>query len=596
MSENIICPNCQKAFKVDGSSYDEIINQVRDKLFNQQIEEIRNQADVEKTKDLVLQQTKFDSALEQLKKEHTSTDTLLKANHLAEIEKLQWEKNAEIESLKKEMDATQKQNAQAVKDAVNEIDVEKQQLMVDLDKLRTELSNTAQVMQAQHAAEIEKLSAKNNADLQSLQTALESQKKAQEQAIKDALTEVQIEKNTLQSKIELLENKSLADANLAKSDFKNELEKHSLAKDAEIQALKNEFQTHSLKLERDINDLQNQNLTEKNALLALVEKSKETAKNEKTLLEANHQNEMNTVATTKDKEIQKLLSEKYASDNSHQLALKAQQELYETQLKDRDDAIERLRDMKAKLSTKMVGETLEAHCQNAFDQIRHMAFPHAFFGKDNDASTGSKGDFIFRDIQPDSKIETISIMFEMKNESDESKNKKKNADFFKELDKDRREKNCEYAVLVSLLEPESELYSGITDVSHHYEKMYVIRPQFFIPLISLLRNAALKSLEYKNEIEQIRNANIDITNFESDIENFKIIFGKHYKNAANRFADAIKTIDDSIMKLTKTKEHLLNSENHLRLANNKAEDLSIKKLTKNNPTMQRKFDALNEDN
>ncbi len=275
-----------------------------------------------------------------------------------------------------------------------------------------------------------------------------------------------------------------------------------------------------------------------------------------------------------------------------QVSEQALEDKYQTQIRDRDDAIERLKDMKAKLSTKMVGETLEQHCEIEFAKIRATAFPHAYFEKDNDASSGSKGDYIFRDLD-ESGVESVSIMFEMKNESDTTKTKKKNEDFFAELDKDRREKNCEYAILVSLLEPDSELYnSGIVDVSHRYPKMYVIRPQFFIPMITLLKNAAQSALEYKTELALVKSQNIDVTNFENDLETFKTAFSKNYDLASRKFHDAIKQIDDAIKDLQKAKESLLGSERQLRLANDKANDVTIKRLTRNNPTMAQKFKEL----
>ncbi|MDA1008875.1 MAG: DUF2130 domain-containing protein [Planctomycetota bacterium] len=278
-----------------------------------------------------------------------------------------------------------------------------------------------------------------------------------------------------------------------------------------------------------------------------------------------------------------------------QLAEKSLKDKYETQIKDRDDSIERLRDMKARLSTKMVGETLEQHCAIEFNRIRAMAFPNAAFDKDNDARAGSKGDYIFRDSD-EADTEIISIMFEMKNENDETATKKKNEDFLKELDKDRNEKNCEYAVLVSLLEPDSELYnSGIVDVSHRYRKMYVVRPQFFIPIISLLRNAALNSLKYKKELALVKEQNIDITNFGNKLQEFKTDFARNYELASKKFKTAIEEIDKTIDHLQKTKDALLGSENNLRLANSKADDLSVKKLTRDNPTMAAKFAELKSD-
>ena len=262
---------------------------------------------------------------------------------------------------------------------------------------------------------------------------------------------------------------------------------------------------------------------------------------------------------------------------------------YESALKLKEEENERLKDLKSKLSTKMVGETLEQHCQTEFNRIRAAAFPHAYFEKDNDARTGSKGDYIFRELD-EAGNEIVSIMFEMKNENETTATKHKNEDFFKELDKDRREKNCEYAILVSLLESDSELYNtGIVDVSYRYEKMYVIRPQFFIPIITLLRNAALSSLQYKQELAVVRSQNIDITHFEENMEKFKVGFARNYDLASRKFKTAIDEIDKTINSLQKTKDALLSSENNLRLANNKAEELTIKRLTRGNPTMVQKF-------
>lgn len=292
----------------------------------------------------------------------------------------------------------------------------------------------------------------------------------------------------------------------------------------------------------------------------------------------------NTIKTKElEKELlEKSLTEKFTAD------LRTKEEI----IKLKDEELAFRIDMKKKLSTKMIGESLEIHCENEFNKLRSTAFPTAYFEKDNDARTGSKGDYIYRELDPEGN-EIISIMFEMKNEGDETVTKKRNEDFFKELDKDRTEKKCEYAILVSLLESESELYnSGIVDVSYRYEKMYVIRPQFFIPIITLLRNAAMNSLEFKKQLAFEKRQTIDITNFEESINEFKLGFSKNYQNASKKFHEAIDNIDKSIAQLQKTKDALLSSENHLRLANNKAEDLTIKKLTKGNPTMQEKFNNL----
>jgi len=278
-----------------------------------------------------------------------------------------------------------------------------------------------------------------------------------------------------------------------------------------------------------------------------------------------------------------------------QLSEKSIQEKYEVQIKDRDDMIERLRDLKSRLSTKMLGETLEQHCETEFNRIRATAFPRAYFEKDNDARNGSKGDYIFRDFDENG-TEIVSIMFEMKNEADRTATKSKNEDFLKELDKDRIEKGCEYAVLVSVLEPDNEFYNtGIVDVLHRFPKMYVVRPQFFMTIITLLRNAAMNSLKYKEELAIVKAQNIDVTNFENELDSFKVAFGRNYDLASKRFQTAIDEIDKSIDHLQKTKEALLGTDRNLRLANDKAQEVTIKKLTKGNPTMSAKFAELKND-
>ena len=268
---------------------------------------------------------------------------------------------------------------------------------------------------------------------------------------------------------------------------------------------------------------------------------------------------------------------------------------YESELKSKEEMIAYYKDMKAKLSTKMVGETLELHCETEFNRLRATAFQNAYFEKDNDASSGSKGDYIYKESDQYGN-EIISIMFEMKNEDDQTATKKKNEDFLKELDKDRNQKSCEYAVLVSLLEADNELYNtGIVDVSHKFKKMYVIRPQFFIPMITLLRNAALNSMQYKSELAVVKAQNIDVTNFESQLNDFRDSFGRNFRLASDKFKTAIESIDKSINQLQKTKENLLRSEDNLRIANNKADELTVKKLTRDNPTMKAKFDELKND-
>lgn len=446
----IICPHCKKAFKIDEAGYADILKQVRDHEFEQQLHE----------------------RLELAEKEKTNAVELAKEKVSRELQEKTAIKDVEIQELKARLDAGEVSQKLAVTEALKAIEKERDALANALKQAQQDNESQSQLMAANHANRIQELEAK-----------LSSSENLQKQAVTEAVNTVERERDQLKNQVE------------------------------------------QIKLEKQ-------------------------------------------------------LSEKSLTDK------------FETQIRDRDDAIDRLRDMKARLSTKMVGETLEQHCETEFNRIRATAFPNAYFEKDNNAKSGSKGDYIFRDID-EADVEIVSIMFEMKNENDETATKKKNEDFLKELDKDRNEKNCEYAVLVSLLEPDSELYNaGIIDVSHRYQKMYVIRPQFFIPIITLLRNAALNSLKYKNELAIVKAQNIDITNFESELDTFKSNFAKNYELASKKFKIAIDEIDKTINHLQKTKDALLGSENNLRLANNKADDLTVKKLTKKNPTMAAKFAEL----
>ncbi|MGM9874429.1 MAG: DUF2130 domain-containing protein [Bacilli bacterium] len=371
---------------------------------------------------------------------------------------------------------------------------------------------------------------------------------------------------------------------LAEAHLREELTKQVTERDLEITNLKNELKTK---------EEQTQSKVEKEYKDELNKKELEISelKNKIKLQESKNELEIQKAITEKDKKISDLSSELVVKSKEFELKQNSIKDSYESKLKDKDEQIAYYRDFKAKQSTKMIGESLEQHCSIEFNRLRPL-FKNAYFDKDNDARTGSKGDFIFRDYD-DEGNEIVSIMFEMKNEADTTSTKHKNEDFFKELDKDRKEKKCEYAVLVSLLEADNDYYNdGIVDVSHLYDKMYVIRPQFFIPLITLIRNLANKSLEYKKELEIIKNQNIDITHFEENINAFKEGFGRNYRLASERFAKAIEEIDKTIDHLQKTKEHLLKTDDNLRLANNKAEDLSIKKLAHNNPTVTKMFEEL----
>ncbi len=360
--------------------------------------------------------------------------------------------------------------------------------------------------------------------------------------------------------------------------------------------LKNSLQEHLAKKDREIAELKSSNelaianqLSRKETEIAELKSKIENAETQKKL-------SVTEAVNLVEKELNEYKNKLQNKETESQLLEKSLTEKYSIELRAKDEMIERYKDMKLKLSTKMVGESLEQHCEIEFNKLRPTAFQKAYFEKDNDAKSGSKGDYIYRE-NDDAGNEIISIMFEMKNEGDETATKKKNEDFFKELDKDRNEKKCEYAVLVSLIEADSELYnSGIVDVSHRYNKMYVVRPQFFIPIITLLRNAAMNSMQYKAELNMMRNQNVDITNFEEKIDAFKDGFAKNYELASRKFNTAIEEIDKTISHLEKTKAALLSSENQLRLANNKAEDLTIKKLTHGNPTMKAKFDELDNQN
>jgi len=434
---------------------------------------------------------------------------------------------------------------------VRDGDFEKQ-LHERLDLAEQDKRNAVELAQAKVASELQKTTSAKDSEIQELRAKLEAGEVARKLAVVEALSDVEKQRDKLVNELDNARRDQEAMSKLAEAKLISELQKAGSIKDAEIQ---------SLKARLDAGEL-SQQLAVTQAVSA-IEREREELKNGLSRVE-----------------LEKKLAETALKDK------------YETQLRDRDDAIERLRDMKAKLSTKMIGETLEQHCATEFDRIRATAFPRAYFEKDNDARNGSKGDFIFRDID-DGASEIVSIMFEMKNENDETATKKKNEDFFKELDKDRSAKGCEYAVLVSLLEPESELYNtGIVDVSHRYPKMYVVRPQFFIPIITLLRNAAMNSLKYKTELALVKAQNVDITNFENQLDDFKSAFGRNWRLASDGFEEAIKRIDEAIKDLEKTKEALHKSANNLRLANDKAEDLTVKRLTRGNPTMATKFAEL----
>ncbi len=423
------------------------------------------------------------------------------------------------------------------------------QLHERLELAEQDKRSAVELAETRIASEMLRAASVKDAEIQELKARLDAGDIVRRLAVSEALAAVEKERDALANELAQARHDRQAARELADARLASELQKTAAAKDARIQ-----------QLEATLDSLGTAQKLALAEALSAVEKERDELKRglERTQLE-------------------------------RQLGEKSLREKYETQIKDRDDAIERLRDMKARLSTKMVGETLEQHCETEFNRIRATAFPRAYFEKDNDARTGSKGDYIFREVD-DSGIEIVSIMFEMKNESDRTATRGRNEDFLKELDRDRTEKGCEYAVLVSLLEPDSELYNtGIVDVLHRYPKMYVVRPQFFIPIITLLRNAALNSLKYKSELAVVKAQNIDITKFEDELDAFKTAFGRNYDLASRKFQTAIEEIDKSIDHLQKTKDALLGTDRNLRLANDKAQDVTIKRLTRGNPTMAAKF-------
>jgi hypothetical protein len=510
----IICPNCKKAFKVDEAGFADILKQVRDHHFEEELNE----------------------RLELANKEKENAIKLAEANIKGILEKELARKDQELTELKAHNEA--------------------------------ELAN--------------KIAEKENR-IADLNAKIENEKTARQLAINEATKNIEKErdelKNNLKAKDKELENAvSLAEANI-----KNTLHAEITKKDKELAELKAQSDSKLAEI-----------LAEKEAEIYKIKSQIDKAETEKQLA-------VSEATKVLEKERDDLINSIKLKDAEKELLEKSINAQYVNKLiakdetiKLKDDEIARLKDFKQKLSTKMVGETLEQHCEIEFNRLRPTAFQNAYFEKDNDASGGTKGDFIYRETDNEGN-EIISIMFEMKNENDQTATKKKNEDFFAKLNKDRNDKNCEYAVLVSLLESDSEFYNnGIVDVSYKFDKMYVIRPQFFIPIITLLRNAAMNSLKYKQELNLMKNQNIDITNFEEKINTFKTGFARNYELASRKFKTAIDEIDKTISHLQKTKDALLSSENNLRLANNKADDLTIKKLTHGNPTMKAKFDSIDK--
>ena len=536
----IICPHCKKAFKIDEAGYADIQKQVRDAEFDKQREELEK---------------RLHERLQLAEQEKRNAVALEQARMTGELTSSAANKDAEIQVLKNQLEAAAMANRLELTKALTGLEKERDGLLNKLTQAQNDQQSAELLAAARLQAELEKTAATRDTEIQRLKAQLDGGALERELALKNAVSDAQKQRDELAQQLRQTELEQKAQAELAQARLESELQKAATSKELELQNLKAQLNATSISHRLAIAEA-----------VGKVEQERDSFKN--------HLDRA---------ELEKELAEKSLKDK------------YETQLKDRDEAIERLRDMKAKLSTKMVGETLEQHCEIEFNRIRASAFPRAYFEKDNDASSGSKGDFIFRESD-DAQTEIVSVMFEMKNESDQTATKKRNEDFFKELDKDRTEKGCEYAVLVSLLEPDNELYnSGIVDVSHRYPKMYVVRPQFFIPMITLLRNAAMNSLHYKSELALMKAQNVDITRFETQLEDFKASFGRNWRLASEGFEEAVKRIDEAIKDLERTKDALYKSANNLRLANDKAEDLTVKKLTRGNPTMAAKFAELKKE-
>lgn len=533
----IKCPHCGKVFQVDERGFADILRQVRTAEFDKEIAQREGMLQEQNAQAVKLAVAK---AQQDAQAEAAQRDA-----RIAELETRLAAEKREREQAEK---SSQLEHANKLEAALAKKQAEIAQLQADVEKLSADHDAQNRIAKAEHERLLSDATAQRDAEI----AALRQQISSQESAFKQQL-ESQVQQYSQKMAADKAESARMAAEESAK------LQQTIVAQKQQL-----ESQTQQFKAEKEL----------------AVSEARATAERQRDELAA--QVKLQEAQAAQE---QAALREKMTNE------LAAKDEL----IKYKDEEIARVKEMKARLSTKMVGESLERHCETEFNKIRATAFPHAYFEKDNDVVDGTKGDFVFRETDPATGEEVVSIMFEMKNENDETRTKHKNEDFFAKLDSDRKKKGCEYAVLCTMLEPDNELYNeGIVDVSYRYEKMYVIRPQFFIPIISILRNAALSALQYKTELAEVRNQNIDITNFENSMEDFKTKFARNYDLASRKFQTAIDEIDKTIDHLQKTKEALLGSERNLRLANDKAQDLTIKKLTRKNPTMKAKFAALKE--
>lgn len=533
----IKCPHCGKVFQVDERGFADILRQVRTAEFDKEIAQREGMLQEQNAQAVKLAVAKA--------QQDAQAETAQRDARIAELETRLAAEKREREQAEK---SSQLEHANELEAALAKKQAEIVQLQADVKKLSADHDAQNRIAKAEHERLLSDATAQRDAEIAALRQQISSQESAFKQQ--------------LESQVQQYSQKIAADK--AESARAAAEESAKLQQTIVAQKQQLESQTQQFKAEKEL---------AVSEARAAAERQRDELAAQVKLQEARAAQE------------QAALREKMTNE------LAAKDEL----IKYKDEEIARVKEMKARLSTKMVGESLERHCETEFNKIRATAFPHAYFEKDNDVVDGTKGDFVFRETDPATGEEVVSIMFEMKNENDETRTKHKNEDFFAKLDSDRKKKGCEYAVLCTMLEPENELYNeGIVDVSYRYEKMYVIRPQFFIPIISILRNAALSALQYKTELAEVRNQNIDITNFENSMEDFKTKFARNYDLASRKFQTAIDEIDKTIDHLQKTKEALLGSERNLRLANDKAQDLTIKKLTRKNPTMKAKFAALKE--
>lgn len=533
----IKCPHCGKVFQVDERGFADILRQVRTAEFDKEIAQREGMLQEQNAQAVKLAVAKA--------QQDAQAETAQRDARIAELETRLAAEKREREQAEK---SSQLEHANELEAALAKKQAEIVQLQADVKKLSADHDAQNRIAKAEHERLLSDATAQRDAEI----AALRQQISSQESAFKQQL-ESQVQQYSQKIAADKAESARVAAEESAK------LQQTIVAQKQQL-----ESQTQQFKAEKElaVSEARAAAERQRDELAAQVKLQEAQAAQERAALREKMTNE-----------------------------LAAKDEL----IKYKDEEIARVKEMKARLSTKMVGESLERHCETEFNKIRATAFPHAYFEKDNDVVDGTKGDFVFRETDPATGEEVVSIMFEMKNENDETRTKHKNEDFFAKLDSDRKKKGCEYAVLCTMLELENELYNeGIVDVSYRYEKMYVIRPQFFIPIISILRNAALSALQYKTELAEVRNQNIDITNFENSMEDFKTKFARNYDLASRKFQTAIDEIDKTIDHLQKTKEALLGSERNLRLANDKAQDLTIKKLTRKNPTMKAKFAALKE--